>query len=213
MKSKGRVIPGWLSKYVDDLENVIFSGRLEEFWNRLISKAEIKTNEKVVDIGCGSGRLTLLVANQLRNSGEIIGLDASESMIKLCQEKNRSARFPVKFQVGIMEELSFPDNYFDVVISSFALHHVPLNAKLKALNEFKRVLNLEGRLLILDHGKPYKWWLNFLLFPMRWNIIEFQAENFRGEVPRMIKSIFHNVKEMDRFYGWIRIWEARKKSA
>ena len=187
-------------------------GRLEEFWDRLIIAAELKPSEKVIDVGCGSGKLTLMIAKKLKDGGEVIGVDASENMINKCNRDYLHKGYPVSFQLGLMEKLSFTDNYFDVVISSLAIHHVPRDVKAAALKEFARVLKSGGRLLILDHGRPYKRGLKFLLFPMRWNILEFQAENFRGEIPNLIKSVFHNVEEKDRFYGWLRIWKAIKTS-
>ena len=213
MKTKGKVIPKWLSKYLDTIENIIFLGRLEEFWHRLIIASELKPSEKVIDVGCGSGKLTLMIANKLNDGGEVIGVDASGNMINECNRNDLHKGYPVSFQLGLMEKLSFSDNYFDVVISSLAIHHVPRDVKVAAFKEFARVLKSGGRLLLLDHGKPYNLGLKFLLFPMRWNILEFQAENFRGEIPNLIKSVFHNVEEKDRFYGWLKIWKAIKKSA
>jgi len=211
MKTKGKIIPKWSSKYVDTIENIIFLGRLEKIWNRLITASELKPSEKVIDVGCGSGKLTLMIAKKLKDGGEVIGIDASENMINECTRSGLHKEYPVKFQVGLMEKLSFADNYFDVVITSLAIHHVPKDVKFAAFKEFSRVLKTGGRLLILDHGKPYRLGLKFLFFPMRWNILEFQAENFRGEIPNMIKSVFHNVEEKDKFYGWLRIWRAIKQ--
>ena len=52
--------------------------------------------------------------------------------------------------------------------------------------------------------------MKILFYPFRWNISEFQAENFRGQVPGMIASVFGNVEEVDRFFGWMRTWKAVK---
>jgi len=64
---------------------------------------------------------------------------------------------------------------------------------------------------LLDHGKPYRWYLKILFYPFRWNFIEFQRENFRGQLPGIISSVFGVVEEVDRFYGWMRTWRAVKK--
>ncbi len=209
MKTKGVLVPGFLSKHIDFIENVIFLGRLDSFWQKLVKAAAIQPADKVVDIGCGSGKLTSMLARQLENEGEIVGLDASERMIRICQKNNRNNR--LKFMVGVMENLPFQANTFDKVISSLAIHHVPKEAKQKAFSEFKRVLKKGGQLFILDHGKPYNLISKILMFPMRWNFVEYQRENFRGEIPSMIKKEFDNVVEIDRFFGWIRIWKAEKE--
>ncbi len=61
---------------------------------------------------------------------------------------------------------------------------------------------------MLDHGEPYRWYLNILFYPFRWNIAEYQAENFRGDVPGLIAGAFGDVEEVDRFFGWMRTWRA-----
>lgn len=209
MNTKGKVIPKILSKYVDFIENIFFFGRLEQFWEKLIEKAQISPNDRIIDIGCGSGRMVIKVSEQLGMNGEIIGLEPSKHLIKECNKLEKKDN--VKFMEGIMESVPFPDNSFDIVLSSLAIHHVPKDDKQKAFKEFNRILKKGGRLLIMDHGKPYNKMLQVFLFPMRWNILEYQAENFRGEIPNMIKYAFGNVEEKARFYGWIKIWESVKE--
>ena len=46
----------------------------------------------------------------------------------------------------------------------------------------------------------------------RWNVAEYQAENFRGEVPGMIAEVFGKVDEVARLFGWMRIWQSRKSA-
>ena len=208
METKGKVIPKWLSGHVDRVENIFFLGRLDRLWNRLLVAAAVQPHEKVLDVGCGSGRLTIMIAKGLTNGGKAIGVDASSHMVEECQKIDLSGLNSLSFQLGTMEKLNFPDGFFDLVVSSLAIHHVPKETKRKAFGEFHRVLKPKGRLVILDHGRPYKWWLCLLMLPMRWNIAEFQAENFRGKIPGMISSVFGNVEEKDRLMGWVRIWEA-----
>lgn len=131
-------------------------------------------------------------------------------MIEISCKKAREANADVKFRQCVMEELPFPDCYFDVVLSCQALHHVPRDAKIRALTEMRRVLRRGGRLLLLDHGEPYRWYLKILLYPFRWNFFEYQAENFRGQIPGMITSVFGSVEEADRIFGWMRTWRAVK---
>lgn len=208
METQGKVIPDYLSKYLDLIENFFFMGRLKQFWSRLIKLAEIKPHERIIDIGSGSGKMVEMISSVLSPKGEIIGLEPSRKLVENCNKLN--TRENVKFIEGVMENIPYTDNSFDVVLSSLAIHHVPRKIKKKAFKEFKRVLKKGGRVLILDHGKPYNIILQILLFPMRWNVLEYQAENFRGEIPKMINEEFENVEEKDRFYGWIKIWQAVK---
>lgn len=209
VRTKGRVISrlAWIS---DFLENVMFLGRLEQLWQRLIDKAEIRGGERVVDVGCGTGKAAVVAAGIVLPGGGVFGVDASAEMIAMSRKRASEANAEVEFRRAAMEDLPFPDDHFDVVLSCQALHHVPRDAKFRALSEMRRVLRPGGRLLLLDHGEPYRWYLKFLLYPFRWNIGEYQAENFRGQVPGMIESVFGEVEEVDRFFGWMRTWRAVK---
>lgn len=208
-KTRGKVISR-SARIVDCAENLIFLGRLEQVWQRLIDKAELRRGERVVDVGCGTGKVPIIAAQAVLPGGEVFGIDASAEMISISLKRARQANVKVEFRQCVMEDLPFPDRHFDVVLSCQALHHVPQDAKFKALSEMQRALKPGGRLLLLDHGKPYLWHLKFLFYLFRWNIFEYQAENFRGQVPEMIASVFGNVEEVDRFFGWMRIWRAVK---
>ena len=154
MKTQGKVIPNYLSNHIDLIENLFFLGRLKAFWRRFIWNAQIKPNERVIDIGCGSGNLTLMVAEELNEYGEVIGLDASKYLIAAC--KRRNTKNNVQFIEGIMENIPFPGQSFDVVLSSLAIHHVPKNAKQKAFLEFNRILRKGGR---FAHFGSWPTWL------------------------------------------------------
>ena len=209
VRTEGKVITR-LAPILDFVENLIFLGRLEQVWQRLLDKAELARGERVVDVACGTGKVPVLVTKSVLPGGEVFGIDASAEMIAMSRKWAEHAKVEVEFRQCVMEDLPFPDDHFDVVLSCQALHHVPRHAKLQALSEMQRVLRPDGRLLLLDHGKPYRWYLKILFYPFRWNISEYQAENFRGEVPGMIASVFGNVEEVDRFFGWMRTWKAVK---
>ena len=209
IETKGKVLSR-SAPVVDFIENLIFLGRLEQVWQRLISKAELTRGERVVDVGCGTGKVPIAAAGMVLPGGKIVGIDASAEMIAISRKNAKAAKVEVEFHQAVMEDLPFPDNCFDVVLSCQALHHVPRGAKFQALSEMRRVLSPGGRLLLLDHGKPYRWYLKVLFYPFRWNIFEFQAENFRGQVPGLIEHVFGNVEEVDRFFGWMRTWRAVK---
>ena len=209
ISTKGKVVSR-LARAVDFFENLIFLGRLQEVWRRLIDRAELSPRDRVVDVGCGTGKVPLLVADIVLPDGDVIGLDASAEMIAISRTRAIEENVDVEFRCGVMEDLPFADNYFDVVLCCQALHHLPKGAKRDALSEMRRVLKPNGRLLLLDHGRPYRWYPKILFYPFRWNFFEYQAENFRGQVPDMIASVFGAVDEVERFFGWMRIWRAVK---
>jgi ubiquinone/menaquinone biosynthesis C-methylase UbiE len=209
IKTKGNVISR-LAGVTDCAENLIFLGRLEQVWQRLVDRAELAHGERVIDVGCGTGKVPIVAAKIVLPGGKVIGVDASAEMIVIARKRARHADVDVEFRRAAMEDLPFPDGSFDVVLSCQALHHVPREAKFQALSEMWRILRPGGRLLLLDHGEPYRWYLKILFYPFRWNIFEFQAENFRGQVPKIIANAFGDVEEVDRFFGWMRIWRTVK---
>ena len=104
----------------------------------------IKKEDKILEIGCGSGNILKFV-----NSKNIYGLDISPKMIEFCKKTIPNG----DFTTGDAENLPYEDNFFDKVIISEVLYYLP-NIE-KALKEAHRVLKKDGLLLITSLNKRY----------------------------------------------------------
>ncbi len=120
----------------------------------VIELAKIKPGDRVLDVGCGTGSLTLTAHSYAAPSGQVYGIDASPEMIDVAKKKAARSGLPVVFEVGLIEKLDFPDASFDVVISRLAIHHLPDNLKRRGFAEILRVLKPGGHLLIADFNPP-----------------------------------------------------------
>ena len=128
----------------------------------VIELAKIQPGDSVLDVGCGSGSLTLAAKSVAGPTGKVHGIDASPEMIEVAQKKANHSGLEVVFKLSLIEELAFPDATFDVVISRLAIHHLPDELKQKGLGEILRVLKPGGHLLIADFRPPTNPVLNHL---------------------------------------------------
>jgi len=116
--------------------------------------AGVKPGNKVLDVGCGSGRLTIAAQNWVGTTGEAQGIDPAPEMITIAQKNAARASLAAKFQVGLVEAIPFPDATFDVVLSRLVMHHLPGDLKQRGLAEMRRVLKPGGLCLIVDFEPP-----------------------------------------------------------
>jgi ubiquinone/menaquinone biosynthesis C-methylase UbiE len=116
--------------------------------NRLLDLARIDSGMKVLDVGCGTGILTRLAAARLTEAGQAVGIDLSEGVLQKGRELAAAEGLHnrVAFRSGDAEELPFEDRSFDVVISLYALRHLP--DPVRALRAMKRVLVPGGRAVV-----------------------------------------------------------------
>lgn len=133
-----------------DLGTALFCGRVRALHRRLLERAAIAPGERVLDVGCGPGRLTLAAAQAAGPAGETVGIDASSEMIALAAQKAARAASSARFQVSGIEALPAPDNHFDVVLASLMLHHLPPELQRRGFAEVLRVLQPNGRFVALD---------------------------------------------------------------
>jgi ubiquinone/menaquinone biosynthesis C-methylase UbiE len=112
----------------------------------LVALAGTQPSDRVLDVACGPGFLTLAFA---ATCGEAVGIDATESWLGRARaEAARRGLANVRFEAGDATALPFPDAGFDVVACRAAFHHLPEPARVLA--EMARVARPGGRLVIAD---------------------------------------------------------------
>ena len=77
-------------------------------------------------------------------------------MIARASTKSKKSGVDVVFNHGVVEALPFPNGYFDAVLSTLMLHHLPREARTQCAREMRRVLKPGGRVLAVDFGTPGK---------------------------------------------------------
>jgi ubiquinone/menaquinone biosynthesis C-methylase UbiE len=118
---------------------------------QLVDQADIEPTHQVLDIGCGTGNLTLLV-KRLHPRAEVVGLDPDPKALARARRKGKERGLAVRFDRGFSDELPYAEASFDRVFSAFMLHHLALDAKEKTLREARRVLRSGGAFYALDFG-------------------------------------------------------------
>lgn len=108
----------------------------------------------MLDVGCGTGTLAIEVQQRVGETGRAYGIDPGTQQIARARSKAARRNLPAVFQIGVIEHLNFPDQTFDVVLSTFMMHHLPDNLKRLGLSEVARVLKPGGRLVIADFKRP-----------------------------------------------------------
>lgn len=142
----------FLTPFYDFIQKYIV--RDVRYKTRLIEQANIQAGHHVLDLGCGTGTLAIMV-KQSRPVAEVTGLDADPDMLRVAKYKSVQLNAPVKFDVGFTNKLPYPEASFDRVMSSIMIHHLKTPDKEATAREVYRVLKPGGQLHIIDFGKPY----------------------------------------------------------
>jgi arsenite methyltransferase len=113
------------------------------------SLGPIHKGETVLDIGCGGGFDVIFAATVVGLKGKVTGIDVTPEMLERSKKNLQETSIEnVTLKQAAAEELPFPDNNFDVIISNGVFNLIP--DKIKAFSEVFRVLKLNGRLMVAD---------------------------------------------------------------
>ena len=115
-------------------------------WERY--ELRLTHGERLLDVGCGTGDAALALAEDLGASGMLVGIDASEQMLRVARSNGRAARCGVRFTAGDAASLDEPDDSFDASRSERTLQWLADPAA--AVREMVRVLRPGGRLSLID---------------------------------------------------------------
>jgi ubiquinone/menaquinone biosynthesis C-methylase UbiE len=151
-QTKGSLIR-WAHSY-DRWVQVMTLGQARVIRQKTADLAQIKPGNRVLDVGCGTGELTIQAKARAGSTGDVNGIDASPEMIGTAQQKVAQSGAGINFQIGLIEDIPFPADYFDVVLSSLMMHHLPDELKLRGAAEIFRVLKPGGTLLVVDFKRP-----------------------------------------------------------
>ena len=119
----------------------------------LLEHACLRPGQRVLDIGCGTGSLVVLI-KRLHPDVEVVGLDPDPKALARGRRKAARASVSVQFDQGFADELPYTDASVDRVLSSFMFHHLLRDEKEGMLREVRRVLRPGGFFTLLDFGGP-----------------------------------------------------------
>lgn len=199
MEKPKRYIPAlrfrWLTPLYDPL---LRRGMREEgFKRQLIAQSSILPGMRVLDLGCGTGTLTVMI-KQAHPGARVTGLDGDPEVLSIAREKAEKAGMEIEFFHALADDLPFPDHHFERVLTSLVVHHLDPGQKRAAFQEVYRVLRPGGELHLLDFGVPrslYGRTLSHIIAHL-----EEARENIRGELPGMIRSVGFSQVEENGFF-------------
>lgn len=139
----------WANSYDEDVAKDITSVKMYKNYDYILDnviKAATNTNKKdilILEIGVGTGNLA---GRFLKEDYNIIGIDQSREMLNVAKQK-----YPkLKVRLGEFLKIPFNDKSFDVMVSTYAFHHLNNEEKVVAIKEMLRVLKDDGRIVIGD---------------------------------------------------------------
>lgn len=178
-----------------DLAYSLLLGLDRRLWAAVLVAAGVTRGLAVLDVGCGTGRLTLEAARRVGPDGTAWGIDPSEEMIAFASKKAGGTGSAARFAVAPVERLPFDDLTFDVVLSTFVLHHLPPLEKRECMAEVLRVLKPGGGFSGFDLRVPDNPVARLFVEP--WFRRHSAAEGAAGVVEPMRIAGFEGVERSD----------------
>src|SRR3954464_1128163 len=152
LASDRRFLPGmgrdWLLPLYDPFTRLI---GVEAAHRKLADQADPSSADRMLEIGCGTGTLALLV-KRLRPQLEVVGLDPDLKALARADRKARRAGLALELDRGFADALPYEEGRFDRVLSSLMFHHLEAGLRLASLREVLRFLRPGGSLHLMDFG-------------------------------------------------------------
>lgn len=204
----------WLTPIYDIVARLMGES---SFKGALVRAAAIAADHEVLDLGCGTGTLALMIAEACPQA-RVSGVDIDPRILAIARAKANTAGVALDLRQGSATAPPFDDGSFDRVLTTLMLHHLGTPQKLEALRAVHRLLKPGGELHIGDWGKPHN--LLMRVASLSFRLVDGDDNtglNLRGELPELVRAAgFEGVEETERWmtpFGTLAFIRARRSAA
>lgn len=124
----------------------------DRFKRLLVEQAALRANHRVLDVGCGTATLTILL-KQACPEADVTGIDGDAKVLDLARAKIESAALDIALTHGLASQAPYPSGSFDRIVSSLVFHHLTTEEKRRTLTRMRELLVPGGEVHIADWGK------------------------------------------------------------
>ena len=206
-------IQGFVARHYDALLDLVSFGRYSSFIKKSIAAMQIKPEDKILDLGAGSGRNACFIIEYLSERGELVGIDISQEMISHFRKKCTNHPNAKIVEARIDQPLPLKKK-FDKVFISFVLHGFPQEIRKVIVKNAFELLRNNGNFFILDYNECVYAQASFY-FKLPFKLVEcpYAFDFIRRDWKQILAGYnFGEFKEYCFFKNYIRLLKAKKLS-
>ena len=204
----------WLTPYYDVVVGATTRERIIK--KALVQQARFEAGQRILDLACGTGTLAILIKCS-EPEVSVVAIDGDRAILFLAEGKAKRAKVAVQFDHAYSDNLPYPNEYFDRVVSSLFFHHLSWDNKKRTTGEIYRVLKPRGELHVADWGRAGNMLMRGLFFSIQ--VLD-GFENTQDNVSRKLIDLFEQegfskVVERQSFhtiFGTMALYSAVKNS-
>src|SRR5574338_1159511 len=202
----------WLTSFYDTVMDKLM--REGTFKQALVRQARVASGHRVLDLGCGTATLTMII-KKAQPEAAVIGLDGDPKALEIARKKIAKSGLAITLDKGMSFSLPYPDNSFDRVFSGLLFHHLTREDKTSTLREVYRVLVPGGELHVADWGKASNALMRLVFFLVQLlDGFKTTQDNVDGLLPNFFSTVgVEDVRETARYapiFGTMALYQAQK---